>query len=31
MQKLYTNISQIVGDVIMVEAENVGNTEKSPR
>src|SRR4030042_162467 len=27
MQKLYTNIIQIVGDVITVEAENVGNTE----
>jgi V/A-type H+-transporting ATPase subunit B len=27
MQKLYTNIHQIVGDVITVEAENVGNTE----
>ena len=27
MQKLYTNIQQIVGDVITVEAENVGNTE----
>jgi V/A-type H+-transporting ATPase subunit B len=27
MQKLFTNISQIVGDVITVEAENVGNTE----
>jgi V/A-type H+-transporting ATPase subunit B len=27
MQKLYTNIDQIVGDVITVEAENVGNTE----
>lgn len=27
MQKLYTSISQIVGDVITVEAENIGNTE----
>jgi V/A-type H+-transporting ATPase subunit B len=27
MQKLYSNISQIVGDVITVEAENVGITE----
>src|SRR5512136_2084181 len=27
MQKLYTRISQIVGDVITVEAENVGNME----
>jgi V/A-type H+-transporting ATPase subunit B len=27
MQKLYTNINQIVGDVITVEAENVGNME----
>ena len=27
MQKLYTNIQQIIGDVITVEAENVGNTE----
>ncbi len=27
MEKLYTNINQIVGDVITVEAENVGNTE----
>ncbi|WAC05187.1 MAG: V-type ATP synthase subunit B [Methanoregula sp.] len=27
MQKLYTNIIQIAGDVITVEAENVGNTE----
>jgi V/A-type H+-transporting ATPase subunit B len=27
MQKLYTSIIQIVGDVITVEAENVGNTE----
>ena len=27
MQKLYTNIIQIVGDVITVEAENVGNME----
>jgi len=27
MQKLYTSIQQIVGDVITVEAENVGNTE----
>ena len=27
MQKIYTSIDQIVGDVITVEAENVGNTE----
>ncbi len=27
MQKLYTNIHQIVGDVITVEAENIGITE----
>jgi V/A-type H+/Na+-transporting ATPase subunit B len=27
MQKFYTRISQITGDVIVVEAENVGNTE----
>ncbi|MCK9590695.1 MAG: V-type ATP synthase subunit B [Methanoregula sp.] len=27
MQKLYTNIQQIVGDVVVVEAENIGNTE----
>jgi V/A-type H+-transporting ATPase subunit B len=27
MQKFYTRISQITGDVIMVEAEDVGNTE----
>jgi V/A-type H+-transporting ATPase subunit B len=27
MQKFYTRISQITGDVIMVEAENVGNAE----
>ena len=27
MQKFYTRISQIVGDVITVEAENVGITE----
>ena len=27
MQKFYSNITQIVGDVITVEAENVGNTE----
>lgn len=27
MQKFYMNISQITGDVITVEAENVGNTE----
>ncbi|MCX6690380.1 MAG: V-type ATP synthase subunit B [Methanoregula sp.] len=27
MQKFYTNINQIVGDVITVEAENIGNTE----
>ena len=27
MQKLYTNIIQIVGDVITVEAENIGNKE----
>jgi len=27
MQKVYTNIIQIAGDVITVEAENVGNTD----
>jgi V/A-type H+-transporting ATPase subunit B len=27
MQKFYTHIDQIIGDVITVEAENVGNTE----
>ncbi len=27
MQKLFTNIQQIVGDVVTVEAENIGNTE----
>ena len=27
MQKFYTRINQITGDVIVVEAENVGNTE----
>ncbi|HOT03634.1 MAG TPA: V-type ATP synthase subunit B [Methanolinea sp.] len=27
MQKFYSNITQIVGDVITVEAENVGNAE----
>ncbi len=27
MQKIYTRILQIVGDVIAVEAENVGNAE----
>ncbi len=27
MQRLYSNIHQIVGDVITVDAENVGNTE----
>ncbi|HPW10717.1 MAG TPA: hypothetical protein PK154_06345, partial [Methanoregulaceae archaeon] len=27
MHKIYTNINQIVGDVIAVDAENVGNTE----
>jgi V/A-type H+-transporting ATPase subunit B len=27
MHKIYTSINQIVGDVIRVEAENVGNTE----
>jgi V/A-type H+-transporting ATPase subunit B len=27
MQKLYSNIRQIIGDVITVEAENVGNME----
>jgi V/A-type H+-transporting ATPase subunit B len=27
MQRIYTHIHQIIGDVITVEAENVGNTE----
>ncbi|HNL85968.1 MAG TPA: hypothetical protein PKH71_02310, partial [Methanoregulaceae archaeon] len=27
MNKLYTSIHQIIGDVITVEAENIGNTE----
>lgn len=27
MQKFYTHIDQIIGDVITVEAENIGNTE----
>jgi len=27
MQKFYTHISQITGDVIVVEADGVGNTE----